>query len=150
MFPDFRGAPYSPRQTRLTRVVLRGGQKGRRGQPLEAGLGRASGSETFSRFVPLTPSSNAPSLPPALPCKPRPALSFAVMAACNPNGTTEVMAWLLVFPVAPHAGPDPIVNTRQCIHGNDIHGGAGELLCIGARASCFSLSRSEFSFRLAA
>src|ERR1039458_7334843 len=33
----------------MTRVVLRGGQKGRRCQPLEAWLGRASGSETFSR-----------------------------------------------------------------------------------------------------
>jgi hypothetical protein len=37
----------------------------------------------------------------------------------------------LSFPGAPHAGPDPIVNTRQCIHGNDTHGGAGELLASG-------------------
>src|ERR1039457_3775496 len=76
MFPDFRGAPYSPRQTRLTRVVLRGGQKGRRCQPLEAWLGRArGGGASGGGGVPpiLSPPQGFPPPPPfptAILCPP--------------------------------------------------------------------------------
>jgi hypothetical protein len=95
------------RHTRLTRF----GAAGRTEGVVDASrgrfcLGRASGCETFARFLPHTPSSNASSLPPAPPCKPRPVLPFAVIAACSDRLRLR-RSWLSPAPFSPSGSRSP-------------------------------------------
>src|ERR1017187_5193750 len=116
-------------------------------KPLAAWLGRASGSETFSRFLPHTPSSNASLLPP-MQAAPGPLV-------CGHGGLQSKRDYgghglALSFPRSAARWARSNREYTTFHPWNQHSQGSRRTPRIGARASCFSLTRSEFSFRLAA